>query len=517
MNTSPPQGNSWTPSTANSSTSDIMRSLLDQEFALRCRGLLATLSLFSSALGLVQGDDDVNVVIYEVMHNINTAILLLDDSLDASRPAPAQPPHMPRLAYETVRRMRETVLRTDALTPPTSADAADAADALSAKVFDDFVFDYLLLDVATASPSPTLPLLPPANRQSIEAVNQAEVSLSPEDRKTLAEIRRNRLDFSLMARRLGTSPDEGRMAFRHAASHLRDAYFHRTPSGTVAPMPPLLTTLDPASVQQLDAEELEQISREKALFRYIGALERHDHARVEAILIEAEADPALEEMLLVINTKLEAYLFSAHGLLSALGASMWSSHTFDERPEADLGLADADEVSAASRLDMEYSLASASPIKLPIPSPTGGEADARRVKIASLLWLSATHLVLEQTTEAVECLDDALGIALEIDDHVALATCAYWHAAFEYVVFLQYPDHLTMTQAYCYFGLKLADEASDKGIPFDLSLRERLAALEVASLGRASHDQSDDAIQPQLRKASVSSQLPRRWGNLFIF
>src|SRR5215475_8738890 len=108
MTSSPPPDNSWTQPTVQSSTSDDLRPFLDEELALRCRGLLATLSLFSTTLGLVEGEDDPNIVVYEVMRNINTAILLLDNRVDPTRPAP---PHMPRLAFETVRRMRESVLR----------------------------------------------------------------------------------------------------------------------------------------------------------------------------------------------------------------------------------------------------------------------------------------------------------------------------------------------------------------------------------------------------------------------
>lgn len=60
-----------------------------------------------------------------------------------------------------------------------------------------------------------------------------------------------------------------------------------------------------------------QLMRERLLFRYSSALERGDFETLETVLLEAQHDPTLGDLILDLNRAYEAELSAAHTILSA--------------------------------------------------------------------------------------------------------------------------------------------------------------------------------------------------------
>lgn len=271
---------------------------------------------------------------------------------------------------------------------------------------------------------------------------------------------------------------------------------------------------------QPDSDERQQIHRERRVFLYAGAITRGDFDLVGAILEEAEEDPVLERMVLDLNGWLEADTFADEVPQSEeedLFAEL--SNPSIEQPTLTADLADVYVVYPAadqSHIDLlppesteddlaEYPISSPNIARWPLPLPVTGITGRLSADIESLLLLATLHLTMEHYFQTVQCLDKALKIALEVNDHEAIGTCAYWHATMELL-----RGNYTRARSYCRLGLLTATEAKEEVIQFDQPLEQLLRSALAYLVGLP------PTTSPILY-SMYQSELPRVWGSTYLF
>lgn len=222
-------------------------------------------------------------------------------------------------------------------------------------------------------------------------------------------------------------------------------------------------------------EERRQHAREEALFMYSNGLFRSDYDSVTTVLRYAETDPVLESMIIGLSPYLETACLPGADILPEQSPSVHSSSgvSFDGPAEMTSTVSWIHDQHQPEPIADEECLVADEPPPLELEwRDFVGAATTATTRLYALYLTAMDHLDQSEYELAERCADDAVQMALEVDDPEAIAECLCLYGLIESAQAMYGKARSLFT-----FGLMILNKAESGGAQFSDDLRVELYTL----------------------------------------